>query len=519
MTLSSGADCSLRGGFHRSVAAHPTEQALFVDERGYSYAELDELVRRWCTQMIRRLGSPPKRLGVFGSRSLTSYAGALAAAYLGAIYVPLNPRFPTSRTRAMVRHADLDAIIVDKLGSAKLPEVLSGLDSPPAIFFPDALVPSSPDSNAPLASLPTVAMDSVAYLLFTSGSTGSPKGVPILHSNVRAYIDWAVARYEINSSDRFSQTFEQTFDLSMFDLFVAWESGACVYAMSPVELLAPVKYINRHGLTVWFSVPSVPAQMQRRNTLRPATLPSLRWSLFCGEALPAISAAAWQCAAPKSIVENLYGPTELTISCTVYRWDDASSPEQCVNGNVPIGTPHPGLHALLVDESLRPVGAGETGELCISGAQTSPAYWNDAERTAERFVSIGDGTERRLFYRTGDRARYQPTGDLVCLGRTDHQVKVLGFRVELGEIEAVLREVAGVFEVVAIPWPIQEGAAQGLVAFVSQIDFNETRLKQACRVALPDYMIPSRFVPMVDMPLNSNGKVDRGALPALLAST
>jgi amino acid adenylation domain-containing protein len=519
VTIAGGGDHSLRGGFIRATAAYPLNLALFVDERGYSYAELDQIVRRWCTQLIRQLGAPPKRVGVFGSRSLISYAGALTASYLGATYVPLNPRFPASRIRAMAQHAGLDAIIVDKLGAAKLPDVLDGLDNAPAILAPDTLDPSLPSVQDALSSLSAVAMDAVAYLLFTSGSTGSPKGVPILHSNVRAYIDWAMERYQFRSSDRFSQTFEQTFDLAMFDLFVAWESGACVYAMSPVELLAPVKYINRHGLTVWFSVPSVPAQMQRRNTLRPASLPTLRWSLFCGEALPASSASAWQRAAPASVVENLYGPTELTISCTVYRWDDSSSPELCVNGNVPIGTPHPGLHALLIDEHLRPVAAGETGELCISGAQTSPGYWHDAERTAERFVDIGERAERRLYYRTGDRARCLSTGDLVCLGRTDYQVKVLGFRVELGEIEAVLRKVPAVSEAVALPWPVHEGAAQGLVAFVSQPEFNESRLRDACRAALPDYMVPGRFVPVMDMPLNSNGKVDRNALAALLTPT
>jgi non-ribosomal peptide synthetase component F len=342
-----------------------------------------------------------------------------------------------------------------------------------------------------------------------------------LHSNVRAFINWATERYRFGNEDRFSQTFDQTFDLSIFDLFVAWEAGACVYAMSPIDLLAPSRFITKNDLTVWFSVPSIPAQMRKRNLLRPDTLPTLRWSLFCGEPLSRASAEAWQAAAPNSVLENLYGPTELTIACTVHRWDPRTSPDLCASANdvVPIGKLFPGLTAVLVDEDLRPVAEGKSGELCICGAQTSPGYWKDSARKAERFVKIpGSGMPDAIFYRTGDQARQLPNGEYVWLARTDQQIKVLGFRVELGEIEGVLQSVSGVVQAVALGWPVSEGAAKGIVAFVSGAEIDVTTLKDACRASLAAYMIPNTIVLMDDMPLNSNGKIDRLALKIRLES-
>lgn len=166
--------------------------------------------------------------------------------------------------------------------------------------------------------------------------------MPVTHGNVRAFLDAAQQRYQLTSQDRLSQTFDQTFDLSVFDLFMAWEHGARVCAMDSLELLAPFNYLERNGITVWFSVPSVAAVLNKRDALTPGRMPTLRWSLFCGEALPRQLAEAWQAAAPNSTVENLYGPTELTIACSVHRWDPATSPQLCVHDNVPIGEVFPG---------------------------------------------------------------------------------------------------------------------------------------------------------------------------------
>jgi len=500
-------------GFSTIAASQPERTALVAHGATITYGQMDDTARRWARVITDRLGRPAQRVGIFGSRSAVSYTGTIACLYSGAAFVPLNPRFPADRTRRMIALAGLDAIICDKLGTQQLGAVLEGLTETPLLLRPEEDDEAWLATAPRLEELPPLRPADVAYLLFTSGSTGLPKGVPITHANVCAYLDWASDRYGIVPEDRFSQTFDQTFDLSVHDQFLCWENGASLYAMSPVELLAPARYIQRNELTVWFSVPSVVAQMRKRKTLLPGALPTLRWSLFCGEPLPRASAEAWQEAAPNSIVENLYGPTELTIACCVHRWDSVSSPALCVNDMVSIGAPFPGLTAVLLDDQLNVAPPGSDGELCLCGAQTSPGYWNDEAKTAERFVRLAHGPiPGERYYRTGDRAIQLENREYACLGRTDHQVKVFGFRVELGEIEAVLQKDARVVQAVAMGWPISEGTAQGIVAFVSGAGLDLAALKETCRGSLADYMVPAAIHFVEEMPLNANGKVDRGVL-------
>lgn len=513
---------ALRSGFMDQVTLAPNNAALVIGERSYSYGEIDHVVRRWAACLIAAAGGRPRRVAVFAYRSEVSYLGVLATLYAGAAFVPLNRKFPIERTRAMLEQADVDAIIVDRDSLPQLHDVLRGLDHTPAILLPDTDQASlARNFNVmlydrhdlataiPLAELPTVAADDLAYLLFTSGSTGAPNGVPITNGNVRAFLGINRQRYKLTATDRVSQTFDQTFDLSVFDLFVAWDAGACVYAMQPIELLAPFKFLEKNGITVWFSVPSVASLLIKRGALKPGSMPTLRWSLFCGEGLPQSIAEDWQRAAPQSIIENLYGPTELTIACAVYRWNPKTSPAQCVNDLVPIGEVYDGLERMIVDESLSPVAAGEIGELCVAGAQTSTGYWNNKPRTEQRFFahSTADG-RRRWFHRTGDLVA-ESTGDLVYLGRRDTQVKVGGNRIELGEIEGVLRR-SGSLEAIALPWPCEK-QPEYIVAIVSGAS-NLASLDASVRQLLPNYMVPRAIHVISDMPLNANAKIDRKAL-------
>jgi amino acid adenylation domain-containing protein len=481
---------TLRSGFLSSAARHPDAVALTIGTRAWTYAEAEHIARRWASRILDVSGGQARRVGVFGYRSETSYLGALASLFAGAAFVPLNRRFPVERTRAMLEQADVDALLVDADALSQVDEILRGLPRRPPVIIPVA----DTTATVPLSALPDVTPGDLAYLLFTSGSTGRPKGVPVTHGNVVHFLDVNQRRYQLTSADRLSQTFDQTFDLSIFDLFMAWGAGAAVCSLQPIELLAPFRFLERNKITVWFSVPSVAALMQRQNLLTPGSLPTLRWSLFCGEGLPRSTAEAWQAAAPQSVVENLYGPTELTIACSVYRWDRERSPAECVQDLVPIGRPYEGLSSLIVD-----------GELCVGGPQTFPGYWRAPELTAERTFER-DGVR---YYRTGDVVRELPDGGYAYLGRTDHQVKIGGYRIELGEIEAVLRR-AGCIEAAALPWPAAQGA-EAIVAFVSG-DVDVGQLAESVRRELPSYMVPRAIKVVEPMPLNANGKVDRAAL-------
>jgi amino acid adenylation domain-containing protein len=519
---------NLRDGFLATARQYPDAIAIALGERHWSYAELDAQARSLAAALLEALGRRPERVGVFGCRTLTAYAGTLASLCAGAAFVPLNPGFPLERAATMAELADLDAIIADASAASLLEGLLARLPHKPLLLLPEmpksvflagtpALWAADLARFAPLRDLPTVSSEAPAYLLFTSGSTGQPKGVPITHANVTAFLRVNQERYQLRPDDRLTQLFDPTFDLSVFDLFMAWGCGASIHPLAPSQLRAAPRFVQKRQITLWFSVPSVARLLITRGLLPPNSLPSLRWSLFCGEALTAETAAAWQQAAPNAILENLYGPTELTIACTVYRWQPERSPAECARGIVPIGAPYPGLRAVIVDANLRPVSPGEVGELCVAGPQTFPGYWRDPEKTAAALFTTTDkqGRQQR-FYRTGDLARQQPDGSLVYIGRADQQIKINGYRVELGEIEAALRAAPGVTEAVAVAWPIAAGVAGGIVAFVCGSQADPEALSVRLRERLPFYMQPQTIHRLEAMPLNANGKVDRNALRARL---
>ncbi len=521
---------TVRSGFLQSAARFPDRPALQLADEVLSYGQLLTRAGRLAGALAAHApAGEPLLTGVFGHRSITAYAGVLAALLRGHGYVPFNPAFPTDRTRTMVARSGCRCLIVDRHGAEQLRDVLVDLPEPLVVLLPehDDVTPfatawpqhrflgAADVARASAPALGPVDPNGIAYLLFTSGSTGQPKGVMVAHRNVTHFVDAMVERYAITENDRFSQTFDLTFDLSAFDMFVCWERGACLCCPTSAQKSLPGKYINDCAITVWFAVPSTAALMSRLRLLKPGRYPGLRWSLFCGEALPAEVLQSFAAAAPNSICENLYGPTELTIACTLYRWDPATSPGECELGVVPIGEPYPAMQVLVVDENLREVAPGESGELLMTGPQLSLGYYRDAERTAAAFL-VPPGRDE-IFYRTGDRVRRPlPGKPLVYLGRVDNQIKIQGYRVELGEVEAVLREEAATEVAIAIGWPQSASGAEGIVGFLCAPGVDTAAVRMRVMERLPPYMHPSAIKQVPEWPLNANGKVDRKVLRSWL---
>lgn len=517
---------TLHSGFLRSAEHFADRPALQLADEVLSYRQLrDRAAQMAATLAQHAIDGEPPLTAVYGHRSTTAYASVLAALLRGHGYVPLNPSFPTDRTHGMLARSECRAVIVDKHAATQLAETLAGIEHSLLLLLPDhddvtSIAAEFPQHKvlgsrdlleATAWQATAVDPNAIAYLLFTSGSTGKPKGVMVAHRNVTHYIDAMVKRYSVTEQDRFSQTFDLTFDLSVHDMFVAWERGACLCCPTHSQKMLPGKYVNDCGLTMWFSVPSTAVLMNRLRMLKPGKYPNLRFSLFCGEALPVEITQRWAEAAPNSVLENLYGPTELTIACTLYRWNAQSSPAEAELGVVPIGTAYPDMDVLVADEQQREVAPGEVGELLMTGPQLTLGYYKDAERTDAAFVTPPG--KDRVYYRTGDRVR-RPVGDkpLVYLGRVDNQIKIQGYRVELGEIEAIVREEGAVDVAIAIGWPVTSSGADGVVMFLGPSVIEAAVLRERVIARLPPYMHPSEFRTVTNFPLNSNGKVDRKAL-------
>jgi amino acid adenylation domain-containing protein len=501
-----GSDCLWRL-FLRGVASAPHELALDISDTRVTYTEMQSRALR----MAEILDKPgrPRVVVLHAQRSADLYVAYLAAVSLGAVVVPVDPGTPPQRLGTILGALGAGTVMTDR-------EVMPDHHGTWSVLRIDqradaALVPAREPGDPDLASpMP-------AYVMFTSGSTGEPKGVPVHGTAVEAYVNTVGDLVNLHPGDRHSQAFSLAFDLSVHDLFVTWSRGATLVPPSDRSHQLMGRYVGECELSHWFSVPSSIDLAARAGRLAPSTEgpAGLRWAGFCGEALTYYQVGRIREAYPGTSISNLYGPTELTIACAAYHLPGRPSEDvPTTNGTVPIGTLFD-----TVEGSLRAAGEVRFRELLVRGSQRFDGYL-DARHNARAFTSdegFGEGEPMpaAAWYRTGDLVEELDNGLLVHRGRFDDQVKVAGHRVELREVEAHLRRLDAVEEaaVVHARLPGATGGSTLVAFYVGQDDISKT-LVQELAASLPPYMIPRRFTRVSSFPLNANGKIDRSALRA-----
>lgn len=491
----------------RSITKHSERPAIYARGETLTYGMLGERVAA-IRHRLREMGlEHAPRIGIVTGDDIATYTAIVAVMLNGSAYVPLNRKAPVARNVDIVRDAEVSAVL-----SSSPDELTEAVGVPVLTELSASNVPCEFEWQRPSPG-------DLAYLLFTSGSTGKPKGVPISHGSLDRFMTMMLqeAGYRFEAEDRFLQMFELTFDLSVISLFLPLCIGASCHVVpdSRVGFVAALKVLQDQRITVALMVPSLLAYVEPY--LESMQLPDLRLSMFCGEALQERLVEKWSRVVDNRPIHNWYGPTEATIFCLRYEWDAQVSPDEAVNGIVPIGRPIGDTSAWLIDDSGNRIDATDTkGELVLGGQQLADGYWRNPEKTAEAFLR-DDGSARPLGYRTGDVCYRNEKGDFVYCGRRDAQVKIDGHRVELGEIEHAVRTATGRSAVTVVPVP--EGRGTSLVLFLEHPELDLPKLTAELKRRLPAYMLPRHTHYLDRLPLNLNGKFDRPRMREIWASS
>ncbi len=491
-----------------SARQWPERPAVVAQGGSLSYRALDEQSDRLAAALQAGGVTRGERVGLHLDKSIEAVVALYGVLKAGAAYVPLDPRAPMKRTAFVAANARLRGLICGAnlleplLGALReRPACLIGVDSAAggALPWSEALATGRAPADAGNGA------DDLAYILYTSGSTGEPKGVMLGHRAALAFVDWAVAQFALRPEDRLASHAPLHFDLSVFDLFAAAAAGASVALVPPGTALFArnlAEWIEKTAITVWYSVPSALVQLALNGALERFPYAALRCVLFAGEPFPVEHLRALMTQLPAPAYFNLYGPTESNV-CTFYRVPGPPPPD---SPPLPIGRACPYAEALVADD-----------ELLVGGPSLMEGYWDDPERTARALIAHPQDASRRL-YRTGDLVRRDAQGELHFHGRRDAQVKSRGYRIELGEVEAALYRHAAVAEaaVVTRPHPefgcvLRAVVVPRLGAASAQPDMRR-ELAAFCAESLPPYMIPEDFVFLDALPKTSSGKLDRSTL-------
>jgi amino acid adenylation domain-containing protein len=491
--------------FEQQATRHPDAIAVVGRGQQLSYGELNRRANQLAHHLRRRGVGPESLVGVCLERSPEMVAALLGVWKAGGAYVPLDASYPPERLAFMVSDADVHVLLTEERCRA----LFSNMDD--RIICLDSDWPEIRRGECENFSSGADA-NNLAYVIYTSGSTGKPKGAMILHRGLVNYLWWAIRAYGVRKGGSVPLHSSISFDLTVTSLYPALLTGATVELLAEdvgaQSLLAALRRKDRDLVKI------TPAHLELLGQqLGPEEVAGMT-NVFVigGENLLADGLRLWRGSAPETRLINEYGPTETVVGCCVYE----VRPEDPQCGPVPIGRPIANTQLYILDEAMRPVPVGTTGELYIGGVGVARGYLNRPELTAERFLPDPfSGRANAFIYKTGDLARYRPDGVIEYLGRTDDQVKIQGYRIELGEIEAVLACAPSVQSCVVLAREDVPGE-KVLVAYLvpgSEQALSAAELQAHLHSRLPEYMVPTKFVSLASFPLTQNGKIDRRALP------
>ncbi|GAA4658127.1 hypothetical protein GCM10023347_06560 [Streptomyces chumphonensis] len=486
-----------------AVRGEPDAVALVCGAETVTYGELDALGGGLARALTEAGLTPGDPVGVCLRRGPAAVAALTAIWRAGGVYVPLDPHLPEERLRFMAEEAGVRYVVTDEAAGERAaalgrPLVAVGSVGPDAGFGHH-----TPDPDA------------LAYVIFTSGSTGRPKAVGVAHGAIAAHVDAVRTAFGVTARDRVLAFSSFSFDASLDQLLTSLGCGATV-VLRPDEQWLPATLaavVARHGVTVLNLPPTYWAELAfALDDATTAALATVRLLVLGGESIPAAALTAWRAALPRVRVCNAYGPTETTVTATLHDVTADDDPER-----TPIGTPLGARRTYVVDAHGELLPEGAPGELLVGGPELARGYLGRPELTADRFVPDPYTGGGGRLYRTGDLVRRLPTGELEFLGRTDDQVKLRGFRVELGEVEAVLAACPGVVAAAAAVRSDGHGGAvlAGYVVAGPDGPVPAAELRAHCAGRLPHYAVPSDFVPLETLPVGTSGKLDRVALPEL----
>lgn len=482
------------------IEKYRDRNAFCIDEQFYTYDFWGKTISGILTA-LENTNYHNQKVGLVINDDIETYASIFALWLQGKCYVPLHPNWPLDRCLDICQQVELDLI----------------LDSSKESRYESAQVLKTTDIMAAqimLNAVEGVDEDDLAYILFTSGSTGKPKGVQLMRKNVAAFMDsfWKTG-IAINEEDKCLQAFDLSFDVSVQSYLVALTKGACVYTIphGQVKYVYASGLIEDHGITFGAMAPSMLRYLQPYFNEMDAT--SMKVCILTAEACPVNLMEDWYNCAKNTEIYDFYGPTEATIYCTYYKLTRGGE-NKSLNGIISIGKPLANCVGLILDESGNELPVGEKGELCIAGDQVTKGYWNNDEKNATSFFYKEMNGKKLRFYHTGDLCYKDKDGDIMYSGRLDHQAKIQGFRVELGEIEYHAREYMKK-NVVCIAFD-NDKALTEIAMFIESTEFDTEELLAYMRTKMPAYMIPTRlfFVPV--FPLNSNDKTDKVKLKEMI---